>query len=46
MTLTQVLLDEAEATYRVLEQLTGQVSDAELSWRPSEGQDWMNMGSC
>ncbi len=44
MTLTQVLLDEAETTYGVLERLFGRVSDDELQWRPAEGRDWMSMG--
>ncbi len=44
MTLTQVLLDEAEATYQVLEKLIRQVSDEELPWQPAEGRDWMSMG--
>jgi hypothetical protein len=44
MTLTQVLLDEAEATYAVVQRLVRRVSDDELSWKPSEGHDWMTMG--
>lgn len=44
MTLTQVLLDETEATYAVAERLVRRVADHELSWKPSEGHDWMSMG--
>ncbi len=44
VTLTEVLLAEAEATYGVLERLIGQVQDEELPWRPAEGRDWMSMG--
>jgi hypothetical protein len=44
MTLTQVLLDEAEATYAVVERLIRRAADEELTWKPSEGHDWMTMG--
>ena len=44
MTLTQVLLDEAETTYAVVERLVRRVEDRELSWKPSEGRDWMTVG--
>ena len=44
MTLTQVLLDEADATYTVVERLVRRVANDELSWKPSEGHDWMAMG--
>jgi hypothetical protein len=44
MTLTRVLLDEAEGTYAVVERLVRRVADDELSWKPSEGHDWMTMG--
>jgi len=44
MTLTQVLLDETEVTYAVLERLVRRVADDELSWKPSEGHDWMTVG--
>ena len=44
MTLTHVLLEEAEATYSVVEKLIRQVSDDELPWVPSEGGGWMTMG--
>jgi uncharacterized damage-inducible protein DinB len=44
MTLTQVLLAEAEATYVVTERLFHRVSDAELSWTPSTGRHWMTVG--
>jgi hypothetical protein len=44
MTLTQVLLDEAEATFAVVERLVRRVEDQELSWKPSEGRDWMTVG--
>ena len=44
MTLTQVLLDEAEETYAIVERLICRVADDELSWKPHEGHDWMTMG--
>ena len=34
MTLTQVLLDEADATYTVVERLVRRVANDELSWKP------------
>jgi len=43
MTLTQLLLDEAEATYAVVERLVRRVADEELSWKPTEGHDWMTV---
>ena len=44
MTPRQVLIDETEAGYAITERLFRRVSDAELSWRPSEGHGWMTMG--
>ncbi len=44
MTLTQVLLDEAEVTYAVVERLVRRVEDDELAWKPNEGRDWMTVG--
>ncbi len=44
MTLTQVLLDEAEGPYAVVESLVRRVADDELSWKPAEGHNWMAMG--
>jgi uncharacterized damage-inducible protein DinB len=44
MTLTQVLLVEAEATYVTAERLFRRVSDDELSWTPATGKNWMTMG--
>jgi len=44
MTLTQVLLAEAEATYAVADRLFGRLSDDELAWKPSEGKNWMTVG--
>jgi hypothetical protein len=44
MTLTQVLLDEAEGLYTVVEGLVRRVADDELSWKPTEGHNWMTMG--
>jgi hypothetical protein len=44
MTLTQVLVDEAEGTYAIVERLVRRVADDELSWKPWEGQEWMTMG--
>ena len=44
MTLTEVLLAEAEATYATAEKLFRRVGEDELSWRPSTGKDWMSVG--
>lgn len=44
MTLTQVLMEEAEATYAITEQLFRRVADEELSWAPAAGKNWMTMG--
>ena len=44
MTVTDMLIREAEATYAVAERLFGRVSDEDLSWRPGEGRHWMTVG--
>jgi uncharacterized damage-inducible protein DinB len=44
MTLTQVLLEEAEATYAIAERLFRRVTDQELSWTPPTGRSWMTVG--
>jgi uncharacterized damage-inducible protein DinB len=44
MTLTQVLIDEAEVCYAITERLVRRVTDDELSWTPAEGKGWMTMG--
>jgi uncharacterized damage-inducible protein DinB len=44
MTLTQVLLAEAEANYAIAERLFRRVTDDELTWTPPAGRDWMTMG--
>jgi uncharacterized damage-inducible protein DinB len=44
MTLTEVLLGEAEATYTITERLFRRVRDAELSWTPTTGTRWMTVG--
>lgn len=44
LTLKQVLLEEAEATYNITERLFRRVGDGELSWRPTAGKNWMTMG--
>jgi DinB superfamily len=44
MTLTDVLLQEAEETYVITEKLFRRVSDGELSWSPGQGKNWMTMG--
>jgi hypothetical protein len=44
MTLTEVLLAEAETTYVVAEKLFRRVADDELSWTPTTGKGWMTMG--
>ena len=44
MTLTDVLLIEAEATYAIAERLFSRVSDDELPWTPPAGKSWMTVG--
>ena len=44
MTLTQVLVAEAETAYTVAEGLFRRVADDELSWRPAAGRNWMTVG--
>jgi uncharacterized damage-inducible protein DinB len=44
MTLTEVLLAEAEATYATAERLFRRVVDNELSWTPTMGENWMTVG--
>lgn len=44
MTLTEVLLAEAEENYAITERLMRRVSDDELTWTPSTGKNWMTMG--
>ena len=44
MTLTDVLLHEAEVTYDITEKLFCRVVDRDLSWRPATGKNWMTVG--
>jgi hypothetical protein len=44
MTLTEMLVAEAEATYATAERLFRRVSDDELPWTPSTGTSWMTVG--
>jgi uncharacterized damage-inducible protein DinB len=44
MTLADVLLQEAEATYALTEKLFQRVTDGELSWKPATGKSWMTVG--
>ena len=44
MTLTDVLLHEAEVTYAITEKLFRRVANGELSWRPATGKNWMTVG--
>jgi uncharacterized damage-inducible protein DinB len=44
MTLTEVLVEEAEATYSIAERLFRRVADEELSWTPATGGNWMSVG--
>jgi hypothetical protein len=44
MTLAQVLLEEAEATYTITERLFRRVADEKLSWTPATGGTWMTVG--
>jgi len=44
MTLTEILLTEAEASFTITESLIRRVSDDELAWMPDAGKNWMTMG--
>ncbi len=44
MTLTEILLAEAEANYGITERLIRRVGDDELKWTPSTGKNWMTVG--
>ena len=44
MTLTRILLQEAESTFAATEKLFQQATDSGLSWRPAQGSNWMTMG--
>jgi uncharacterized damage-inducible protein DinB len=44
MTLLDVLLQEAEVTYTITEQLFRRVTDGELAWKPATGEKWMTVG--
>jgi len=44
MTLTDVLLHEAERAYDITEELFLHVSANELSWKPATGSNWMTLG--
>jgi hypothetical protein len=44
MTLSEVLIEEAEAAYTIAESLFRRVADDELSWIPATGKTWMTMG--
>jgi hypothetical protein len=44
MTLTDLLLHEAEVTYALTEKLFHRVGDSDLSWAPATGTNWMTIG--
>ena len=44
MTLTGVLLTEAETTYAITDHLFRLVTDDELAWTPPGGTGWMSLG--
>ena len=44
VTLKQMLLEEAGGTYSITEKLFHRVSDADLSWKPATGGNWMTVG--
>ena len=44
ITLKKALLEEAETTYAVTEKLFSRVTDADLSWKPATGKNWMTVG--
>jgi uncharacterized damage-inducible protein DinB len=43
MTLKQVLLEEATATYDITEKLFRRLDDSELTWKPGAGGNWMTV---
>lgn len=43
-TLKQMLLEEAEKTYKTTENLFRMVDDHKLAWKPETGNNWMTMG--
>jgi uncharacterized damage-inducible protein DinB len=44
MTLTEMLLAEAEANYTIAERLFRRVANDELPWTPTAGRSWMTVG--
>lgn len=44
ITLKQVLLEEAETTYAITENLFHRVADGDLLWKPATGENWMTVG--
>jgi len=43
ISLKDVLLEEAETTFRITENLFRQVGDSELLWKPPTGKNWMTV---
>jgi len=43
-TLKDILLEEAEKTYTITENLFRMVANTDLSWKPATGKNWMTMG--
>jgi DinB superfamily len=44
ITLKQVLLEDARATYLITERLFHRVVNSELLWKPTTGRNWMTVG--
>jgi uncharacterized damage-inducible protein DinB len=44
ITLKQILIEEAKATYGVTEKLFHKVAEDELQWKPATGKNWMTIG--
>jgi uncharacterized damage-inducible protein DinB len=44
MTLTEVLTQDAEATYKATEGLMRMVDPGQLGWKPPAGSNWMTLG--
>ena len=44
VTLTRILLSEADAAYRTTEGLFRRVTDDDLRWKPPAGESWMTVG--
>jgi len=44
MTFSELLKSQIDDTYRVTDTLVSTVEDADLGWRPSQGDNWLTLG--